>query len=133
MALELDDGEGGEADVEDDHLGGVHDDGGHVPGILLVPPQTDQRRVGLRALVDDGGVLLVAKVEHSHGPVGGDGREDAHAAPGDVVHLLVVGDQLGVHGLPLDVPDGARRVDAGRADAIGAREIYVSGLSLLSL
>lgn len=45
-----------------------------------------------RYLVDDGGVLEVAQVEHAHGAVGAHGREHvapaARAAERDVVHLL---------------------------------------------
>ncbi|PON50518.1 hypothetical protein TorRG33x02_314440, partial [Trema orientale] len=127
VPLQLDDGEGWEADVEDDDLGAVHDDGGHVPGVLLVPAKADQGGVGLRALVDDGGVLLVAEVEDPDGAIGGDGGEDPHATPGDVVDLLVVGDELGVDGLALNVPDGAGRVDAGGADALGLGLVPVEG------
>ena len=46
-------------DVQDDHSGGVHGDGGHVAGILLVPPQAQQGGVRLRALIDDGAMLLI--------------------------------------------------------------------------
>lgn len=127
VPLQLDDGKGGEADVEDDDLGAIHDDGGHVPGVLLVPSQADQGGVRLGALVDDGGVLLVTQVEHSDGAVGGDGGEDTDAAPGDVVDLLVVGDELGVDGLTLDVPDGAGGVDGGGADAFGLRLVPIEG------
>ena len=52
-------------------------------------------------LVDDGGVLEVAQVEHADGPVGADRGEHVAAAArlgeGDVVHLLVVRDQLRLH------------------------------------
>lgn len=64
VPLQLDHGEGGKTDVEDDDLGALHNDGGHVPGVLLVPPQADQRGVGLGALVDDGRVLLVPEVKN---------------------------------------------------------------------
>lgn len=38
-----------------------------------------------------------------------------------------MGDELGVDGLPLDVPDGARGVDAGGADALGLGFVPVEG------
>lgn len=72
VPLQLDNGEGGEADVEDNYFGAIHNDGGHIPGVLLVPTQADQRSVRLGALVDDGGVLLVAKVEDPDRTVSGD-------------------------------------------------------------
>ena len=37
------------------------------------------------------------QVKHAHGAVRRDGGEDSEAAPGEVVHLLVVRDQLRVH------------------------------------
>lgn len=38
-----------------------------------------------------------------------------------------MGDELGVNGLPLDVPDGAGGVDAGGADALGFGFVPVEG------
>ena len=77
------------------------------------------------ALVDDGGVLLVAKVEDSNGAVGGDGGEDSGLSPGDVVNLLVVSDELGFDEGAFDVPDGAGGVDAGGGDAVGVDVVPV--------
>lgn len=99
----------------------------YLPRVLLVPTEAHKGGIGLGALVDDGGVLLVAEVEHPDRAIGGDGGEDADAAPGDVVHLLVVGDELGVDHLLLDVPDGAGGVDAGGADPAGLGLVPVEG------
>ena len=49
----------GAPDVQDDDLGAVQQQRGHVARVLLVPAQAQQRLVGLRALVNDGAVLLV--------------------------------------------------------------------------
>ena len=52
----------------------------------------------VRVLVDDGAVLQVAEVEHAHAAVRAHAGEHvaaaARLAEGDVVHLLVVRDQL---------------------------------------
>jgi hypothetical protein len=72
-------------------------------------------------------VLLVTEIEDANGAVGGDGGEDADAAPCDVVDLLVVGNELGVDDLALDVPDGAGGVNAGGADALGLGLVPVEG------
>ena len=125
VALQLRHWHGGIPNVQDDHLQGVHENRGHVAGILLVPPEAQQRRLGLGALVDDGGVLLVAEIKHANRSIGRDRCEDAHAAPGDVVHLLIVGDELRVHHARLDVPDGTRRVDAAGAQAPQVRLVPV--------
>ena len=50
-------------------LGGVHEDGGHVARVLLVPAQAQQRAAGLAALVDDGGVLFVPATHRPARPV----------------------------------------------------------------
>jgi hypothetical protein len=60
------------ADVEDDNLGIVHDNGGHISGILLVLAEVDQGGVGPEALVDDSGVLLVTEIEDTNGAVSRD-------------------------------------------------------------
>ena len=94
---------------------------------MLVPAEADQGGVGLGALVDDSGVLLVTEIEDANGAVSRDGGEDAYAAPCDVVDLLVVGNKLGIDDLALDVPDGAGGVDAGGADALGLGLVPVEG------
>ena len=87
-------------DVQDDDLAGVHGDSGEVVGVLLVPGEAEEGRVA-GVFVDDGGVLEVAQIEHPHGPVGTNRSEHVAAAAGftegDVVDLLVVGDQLRLH------------------------------------
>lgn len=127
VPLQLHDRESREANIEHNNLGAVHDNGGHIPRVLLIPAESDQGRVGLGALVDNGGMLFVAEVENPNRAVGGDRGENANAAPSDVVNLLVVGDELGVDSLSLDVPDGAGGVDAGGADALGLGLVPVEG------
>lgn len=46
-------------DVKHYNFGGVHEQGSHVSGVLLIPAQPQQRGVRLRGLVNNGGVLLV--------------------------------------------------------------------------
>ena len=85
-------------------------------------------------LVDDGAVLQVAEVEHAHAAVRADAGEHvpaaARLAEGNVVHFLVMGDELsldmaGYHIHPtqylpgLQPPHGARGVDGGGAQQIG--------------
>ena len=72
-------------------------------------------------------MLLVPEIKDTDRAVGGDGGEDPRAAPGDVIDLLVVGDELGVDGLALDVPDGAGGVDGGGADAARVGVVPVEG------
>jgi len=79
------------------------------------------------AFIDDGGVLFVTQIEDSDGAVGGDGGEDSRLAPGDVVDLLVVGDELSLDDGAFDVPDGAGGVDAGGADAVVVYVVPVEG------
>ena len=55
-------------DVEDHSLGRVRENGGEVVRVLLVPAQTHERRQIVR-LVDDGGVLERAEVEHSNAAI----------------------------------------------------------------
>ena len=89
------DGRGWEPDVEHGHRRRVERQARHVPRVLPVPGQAQQRGVvRRRGLVDDGRVLLVAQVEDAHRAVGRDRREDADAAPRDVEDLAVVRDQL---------------------------------------
>lgn len=118
------------ADVQDDHLARIHGNGGEIIRVLLVPRQSQQRSV-LRVLIDYRRVLQVPQIEHPYGSVGTDGREHVAASPGaterDIVHLLVVSDQLRFH-MPgdhvhpaqhlsrLQSPDRARGVYAGGAD-----------------
>ena len=72
-------------------------------------------------------MLLVPEIKDTDRAVGGDGGEDPRTAPGDVIDLLVVGDELGVDGLALDVPDGAGGVDGGGADAARVGVVPVEG------
>ncbi|WVZ05447.1 hypothetical protein V8G54_018793 [Vigna mungo] len=80
----------GETNIQHHHLGAVHDNRGHVPRVLLVPPEPNQRSVWFRALVDYCGVLFVAEIENPNGAIGRDGSEHTNAAPRDVVNLFVV-------------------------------------------
>jgi len=57
-------GGGSLPDIEDDNLGGIHEDGGHVSRVLLVPTQPQEGDLRLGALVDDGAVLLVPASHH---------------------------------------------------------------------
>ncbi|KAF5479227.1 hypothetical protein F2P56_000068 [Juglans regia] len=127
MPLQFNDRKRGVADVKDDDFRAVHDDCGHIPGVLLVPAEADQGGVRLGALVDDGGVLLVTKIEDADGAVGGDGCKDTDSAPGDVVYLLIVSNELGVDDFAIYVPDGAGGIDAGGADALGLGVVPVEG------
>ena len=46
-------------DVQHHNLGAVHEQGGHVSGVLLIPPQSQQGGVRLGRLIYYGGMLLV--------------------------------------------------------------------------
>ena len=50
VALQLHHRQRRELNVKHDDLGAVHDDGGHVSGVLLVPPEADEWRVRLSTL-----------------------------------------------------------------------------------
>src|SRR6185312_15172271 len=99
--------------VEHDDGAAVHKQRGHVAEVKSVPREPEQRRVGARALVDDGGVLLVPEVEDADGAVSRNRGEDPCLAPGDVMHGLVVRDELRLDDAAVDVPDGAGGVDGG--------------------
>ena len=130
----------GHPDVQDDHLGGVHGHGGKIVGVLFVPGQSEERSVS-GVLVYDGAVLQVSQVEHPHTPVRPNTGEHVPAAPrlaeGDIVDLLVVGDQLGLdvardHVDPaedltgLEAPDCAGGVDGRSSQQVG---IHLSKLT----
>eukprot|EP00964_Phaeocystis_antarctica_P106193 scaffold71118_cov27-Phaeocystis_antarctica.AAC.1 len=82
------------------------------------------RRAGGRRAAGGGG----HGGRHTHRAVGTDGSEHVHARrEGQVVDLLVVGDELRL-GLHLgDVPDGAGRVDGRGADDVGVSLVPVEG------
>lgn len=130
------DGRARDPHVQDDHLGSVHGDGGQVGRVLPVPGQPQERPV-LGIFVDDGRVLQMAEVKHADGPIRPHRGEHVPApagpAEGDIVHLLVVGDELSLdvprdaprrladpsdHLTRLQTPDGAGSVDAGGADEV---------------
>jgi hypothetical protein len=104
VALELGNGDSGKPDVQDHHFGGVHENGGHESWVLFVPAEAQERRLRLGALIDDGGVLLIAQIKHPHRAVGRNRSENAHTAPSNVVHRFVMRDELRVHHARLDVP-----------------------------
>lgn len=123
----------GHSDVQDDDLARVHGHGGQVVGILLVPGQPKEWSV-CRVFVDDGGVLQVSEIKHSDRPIGTDRGKHVSAstsfAESDVIHLFVVGNQLGLdmtrhlvhsshHLTRLQSPDGTGGVDGGSAKEIG--------------
>lgn len=62
-------------------------------------------------------MLLVPEIENPNGPISRDGGKDPNTTPGNVIDLLVVGDQLSIYGLPLNVPYGAGRIDTGGPDS----------------
>ncbi|KAE8077604.1 hypothetical protein FH972_016156 [Carpinus fangiana] len=97
------------------------------PKVLLVPGQPKKRRIRLGALVDDRGVLLVPEIEDPNGPIGGNGGENPSLPPGDVVDLLVMGDELGLDNAPLNIPDGTGSVDARGPQAPGLDVVPVEG------
>ena len=103
--------------IENDHRT-IHANGGHVSRILLVPPQTQQRRVWSLTLVNDRTVILVSQVENSHTSIRTYASENLWTTPRDVVHLLIMRDELRVHALALDVPNRTRRVDRRRPHSL---------------
>jgi hypothetical protein len=72
-------------------------------------------------------VLLVPEIEDADRAVGRDGGEDTGLAPGDVVHGLVVCDELRLDDAAIDVPDGAGGVDGRGPDAAGFELVPVEG------
>ena len=99
--------------IQYDDLITIHQNGSHVPHILLVPGQSKQWSIRLGALVYDCRVLLIPQIENSHWPISGNRGENPCFTPSNVVHLLIVGNQLGFYNTPLHVPDGTSGVDAG--------------------
>lgn len=115
------------ANVQDHNFIAVHQNGGHVPQILLVPGQSKQRGIGLGALVDDCGVLLVPQIENSDRPICRNRSKNPRFTPGNVVDLLVVRDELRLDDPLLDIPDGASGVDAGGPNPPGFDVVPVEG------
>jgi len=112
-------------DVQHDGLLGLGVDGGQEVGVLLVPDDAKQRREVGR-LVKDRGVLQRPEVEESQRAVGAHRAEDVlPAGEGQVVHLLVVGDQLRARGHRGDIPDGAGGVDGAGAHYGGVHLVPV--------
>jgi len=115
VAAECDDRVLGHADVEDDYFVGLVHDGCEVVGVVAVPGDSEEGQF-LR-LEDDGGVFEFSEVEVADGAVLACGGEGVHVVrEGDVVHRLVVRDQLRFDALLVHVPDRAGRVDRGGAD-----------------
>lgn len=105
------------AHVQDLHVVGVLLYGGEVEHVLLVPGHAQQRLL-LRALIDNGTMLEVSKVKVAHGAVLATGRKHLLVSEADVVDGTVVGYQLGLDALAVDVPDRARCIDGARADDV---------------
>lgn len=100
-------GHGRRANVEDHHLIPLHQKGREVVVIVFVPTQSKKRNE-LGRFVDDGGVFERSQVEHADGSVGtGAGEYVGRRCEGDVVHLLIVRDQLCLRLTGFDVPDRA--------------------------
>ena len=57
-------------DIQNHNLVTIHQNRRHVPQVLLVPRQSQQRRIGLRTLVDNRRVLLFSQIENPHRTVG---------------------------------------------------------------
>lgn len=103
----------------------VHEDRGKIVVILLVPAKTQQRHE-LRTLVDDGRMFQTSQVEHANRTVGSDtGKYVLGRRKGNIVHLLIMGNELCTRLLSLDVPYRAGRIDAGGADQCRVRLVPV--------
>lgn len=128
VTLKLNDGQSREADIEHHDLGAVHDNGSHVPVVLFVPPEHHKLGFsGVGGLVDEGGLLLITEVKNEDGSVCENRGEDIDTALGDVIDLLVMGNELGVYNRTFDALDGAGGVDEGGANATGLHLIPVEG------
>lgn len=103
--------------IQHHDLVAVHHRRRHVSLIMIAPPDPNQWRIRVRTLVNYLRMLLIAQIKNPNRSVAGDGGEDVGAAPGDVVDVLVVRDQLRLDGFALHIPNRARRVDARRRDS----------------
>ncbi|KAE8732471.1 hypothetical protein F3Y22_tig00002011pilonHSYRG00001 [Hibiscus syriacus] len=127
MPLELNYRQCRETDIQNNNLSTIHNYSGHVSRVLLVPPQSYKRSIRLRTLINNSRMLLVAKVKNPNGPISRNRSKNTNAAPGDIINLLIVGNKLGIHRFPLDIPYSTGRIDGGGADSLGLRLIPVEG------
>lgn len=127
MPLELSHRCSGRTNIQNHNFITIHQNSGHIPKVLFVPSQTEQRGIRVRTLVDNGGMLFVSEIKDSNGTVSGDGSENASFTPSDVVYLFIVGDELRFNEGAFDVPNGAGGVDAGSADAVRVDVVPVEG------
>ena len=105
-------------DIQNHNLVAIHQNRRHVPQVLLVPRQSQQRRIGLRTLVDDRRVLLISQIENPHRTVGRNRSENPSLPPRNVVNLLIMRNQLSLNDAALNVPDRTGRVDATSPDSL---------------
>ena len=127
MSLELGNRHRRRPNIQNHNLIAIHENRRHVPQVLLVPSQPKERRIGKRTLIDNRRVLLVSQIKDPNGTIGGDRSENPSLPPGNIVNLLVMSDELSLHDAALDVPNGARRVDATSTNSLRFDVVPVKG------
>lgn len=77
--------------------------------------------LGCRCFVEDGGMLKTSEIKGSQTAIGSYGYKDVCRLrkPGDIVHLPVVGDELGHGALSVEVPYCTCGIDGGRDNIVG--------------
>jgi hypothetical protein len=127
MSLELGNRHRRRPNIQNHNLIAIHENRRHVPQVLLVPSQPKERRIGKRTLIDNRRVLLVSQIKDPNRTIGGDRSENPSLPPGNIVNLLVMSDELSLHDAALDVPNGARRIDATSTNSLRFDVVPVKG------
>jgi len=127
----------GTSHVQDLDVRAVHMEGRHIILVRRIECDPQQRRgrwacrsgrvrrgrwyiLGRRCFVQNGRMLQTAQIEGAQASIGAHRHEDVCRArqPSYIVHLSIVGDELGHSGGRVDIPDSARGVDGCSHDEI---------------
>lgn len=118
MSLQLCNRYCGNTDVQDHHFWAVHQNSGHVTGVLFVPSKTQEGCVRLCTLIDNGRMLLISQVKHPYRAICRDRSKYTGTTPSYVVYFFVMCNKLGVYNFFFNVPNSTCCVYAWCSQAL---------------